>query len=571
MEKLWSKFRVGEKSALAFTVVGLLFVGVVWYYQQTLQAVLTDFRQLQGIFEVRKTLALEIEIAMAEARDAEKHFLMHRQERYVAEVERHQQSLREKLAALAAVDDQSRQTSEEIGGLLDTYQEKFRAVADAWRAMGLDENSGIQGAFREKTKRLHELSAQYNVDPLYVVLLQIRRSEKDLALRQDASYRERVRKLIVEFRQLIENSALPDEVRRKLLAELSVYTRTFEAFAASALKAGNVGGKGPFRDAAQRIEAILDDYHVPNLEVSVLQLRRREKDFLLRGDAAYPPMVAEIARTIRAQIAAATLPDADKAAFVGLLRDYQRSFLVLASQRANLVTLTHEMDAAAAQVAPLIQANVDHANQRMATRLSEITESAQSSVRLGLLVLCGAIALAILFAVAINTRIVRSVRQMAGLLDDLAYGRPTARMPAVAGGRDEINAMAQSLNALLDHRANFLDWWKASTHELSAWRELDSARTDGARDTAIAELHAASVATAQQVNSIRDRLLVHAERIAEINQRLRSAPAKVTAEDVAAIEHAAQEIATQLEILAIDDARKRPQTQVAGSAQAPAN
>jgi hypothetical protein len=87
----------------------------------------------------------------------------------------------EKVAALAAVDQQSRQTAEEMQGPLTTYEESFHAVADAWRSMGLDENSGIQGAFREKIHRLHELSAQYKVDHLHTVLLQIRRGEKDLA------------------------------------------------------------------------------------------------------------------------------------------------------------------------------------------------------------------------------------------------------------------------------------------------------------------------------------------------------------------------------------------------------
>jgi methyl-accepting chemotaxis protein len=74
--------------------------------------------------------------------------------------------------------------------------------------MGLDEDSGLQGTFREKVHRLQELAANYNVDRLYTLLLQIRRSEKDLALRQDPAYREQVRRLIAEFRQLLETAEL---------------------------------------------------------------------------------------------------------------------------------------------------------------------------------------------------------------------------------------------------------------------------------------------------------------------------------------------------------------------------
>jgi methyl-accepting chemotaxis protein len=552
VDKFSSKLRIGEKIGVGFALVGLLFVGVVWHDHRTLRSVLADYHQLQAVFEVRKSLALEIEIEMAAARDAEKSFLIHRQERFASEVDQRLQNLQGKVTALAAVDQQSRQTADELQKLLTIYGESFHAVADAWRGMGLDENSGVQGAFRQKIHRLHELSAQYNVDQLYTLLLQIRRSEKDLALRQDPAYLERVRTMIPEFRQLIERSELPDTAKQKLLGELAVYSKAFEAYAESALKATSGGGKGPFRDAAHRMEAILDAHRVPNLETSVLKLRRWEKDFLLRGGENYPSMLVETARTMRAQIAESQLPVADQALLISLLRDYQRSFLVLVSQRASIVALTREMDAAADQVAPLITANVDQANQMMAARLSEIAETSQASVRLGLIVTACALALGIFFAVFITARVVRPVRQMAGLLDDLAYGTPTDRVPTVPGGRNEINAMGESLNALLDHRATFLGWWKASMNELNARRDLDSATSEAARDEAITELRAASIAKVQQLNAIRGRLMLHARRMVDVSQRM-GAAGGIPADDAKALAHAAQGMETLLEVLAVEE------------------
>lgn len=554
MEKVWSKFRIGEKIGLGFAVVGLLFAGVVWHYHQTLKSVLDDYQQLHSVFEVRKSLALEIEIEMAAARDAEKDFLIQRQEHFAEEVDQHLQVMRAKVTALAAVDQHSRQTAEQLQRLLTTYQESFRTVAEAWRSIGLDENSGIQGAFRQKVHRLQELSAQYYVDPLYTVLLQIRRSEKDLALRRDPAYRERVRTLIQEFRQLVHASELRAAVKQKLLSELAVYARTFEPYADTALKSAEVGGgMGPFRDAAHRIEAILKAHHVPHLETNIYKLRRHEKDFLLRGDEAYATMLVEMARMIRSQIAASPLSETDKTLLASLLLDYQQGFLLLVAQRASIVTLTREVDAAARQIAPLITANVDQANQMMAARVEAIADSSRASVHLGLIAMYGALALALIFVITLTSRIVHKVRQMAGLLDDLAYGAPTARVPAVPGGRDEINAMAESLNALLEHRANFLDCWKTSMNEMIAQRELELAHSEAARDELLTELRAASIAKVQQLNAIRGRLLLHAKHIVEIHQRLRSAPGDVTTDDVQSLEHAAQGMVTLLEVLAVDN------------------
>ena len=572
MARYSSKLRIGEKLGLGFGLVGLLFVGVLWHYQQTLGAVLDDYRQLHDVFERRKSLAFEIEISMAAAREAELNFLSQRKEQFAAKVDLHLHDLRKNVALLAAVDEQSRQTAAELEALTATYEAAFRNVADAWRSMGLDENSGLQGNFRERIHRLHDLSGNYNVDRLYTALLQIRRSEKDLALRRDPMYRDRVRRLVVEFRQLVETSALQPAVREKLLAELGVYTRTFEPYADSVLRTGNPdGGKGPFRDAAQRIETLLDAHHVSNLEASVLALRRGEKDFLLRGDESYAQNVVETARSIRAQIAASTIADGDKALLTGLLRDYQRSFLVLVSRRAIIADLIGEMDAAANRVVPLIQQNVAQADQLMAGRVAEITESSQASIRRGLLVVAAAIVLATLFAVTITRTIVRPVRQMAGLLDDLAYGTPTGRVPTVVGGRDEINAMGESLNALINHRANFLEWWKASMNEATALRDLAAASTEAERDEANRELYAAEIAAVQQINAIRGRLLQHSERLVEVARRARSGSGKLSADDATALEHSARGVAVLLEALATEAKPTTADSPPVASAQANVN
>ncbi len=550
MKRLSSQLRIGEKIGLGFVVVCLLFAGVVGYHHHTLRSVIGDYKHLLAVFETRKSLALAIEIEMAAARDAEKAFLIRHQEHFARDVDDHLQTLFGKLALLAAVDDHSRQTVDQLLPLLTGYRERFHAVAEAWRSMGLDENSGVQGTFRSKIHRLHELSARYNVDRLYAALLQIRRSEKDLALRREPRYGEQLRRQVADLAQMVRGSELSAEVKAKLLDDLRKYAQGFELFAGDVLAGGNAnGGKGSFRDAAHRMEAVLKANHVPQLETSILQLRRREKDFLLRGDESYPPMVAELAREIRAQIAASAIAEADKALLTGLLRDYQRSFLVLVAQRAQIAELTRGMDAAAERVAPLLTSNSAQANQMMADRLDEISLATQASTRLAVSVMLGAGVLGALFAAAITLRIVRPLRQMAGLLDNLAYGAPTSRAAAVPGGRDEVNAMALSLNALIDHRANFIAWWKSSMNEMNAQRSLDAAGTDDERAAAVRELRALARARVEQLNAVRGRLLAQVEQIVGAAQRVQSLRSGASMDEGKNIEHAAREISTLLELV----------------------
>jgi methyl-accepting chemotaxis protein len=141
---------------------------------------------------------------------------------------------------------------------------------------------------------------------------------------------------------------------------------------------------------------------------------------------------------------------------------------------------------------------------------------------------------------------------MAGLLDDLAFGTPTARVKVYPGGRDEINAMAESVNALIDHRATFLGWWKSSMDELSARLALEGASSEEARDEAITDLRAATIARLRQLNAIRGRLLLHARSMVDVSRRI-GAAGSVRADDGKALEHATQAMETLLEVLPPDD------------------
>jgi methyl-accepting chemotaxis protein len=65
---------------------------------------------------------------------------------------------------------------------------------------------------------------------------------------------------------------------------------------------------------------------------------------------------------------------------------------------------------------------------------------------------------------------------MAGFLDQLAQEDPTDRIPTVPGARDELNAMAESVNKIADHKANMIAWWKRSVDEIEVERDILASR-----------------------------------------------------------------------------------------------
>jgi HAMP domain-containing protein/CHASE3 domain sensor protein len=550
MNRIVGQLRIGEKIGLGFALVGILYLAAIWQYHQGQNALIRDYGQLHSSFVTRVNQAFAIQTHLHQARLAEGDFLLHRREADINRVEEQARLLLEETRRLAAAPDPAG-PGKAMGQLAATYQQDFLDIAEAWIIKGLDEDSGLQGAFRRSIHELQQRSRNFNAGELYVTLLQMRRGEKDLLLRGEEEYVARVQTLIEQFRHLVQEAEFYPEVRQALLDELAVYATTFQDYARGVLAGDEIaGGKGPFRDSGHRLEAILSAHYVPGLETAILEMRRREKDYLLRGDHAYIRQVQDIAALIRGQIGTAAIAAEDQAQLGALLANYERDFLALVAQNDLIAGLTLGMDKAARDMEPLARQNLAQADQAMVEESARLVVATQRQGRINLLVVLGAVVLGILFAFFLTRRIVRPVQEMAGLLNRLTHESPSERIATLAGSRDEINAMAQSLNTLADHRTRFVQWWKAAMREATALRKLHQAAGEDSRDQALEDLRQAALAQVQQLNGMRSQLLKQADHIEQGCQRLRQTLPGTPAPEVGQLEDSAKTIRTLLEVTA---------------------
>lgn len=552
MTRLATRLRVGEKIGLGFGLVGLILLGVIGYYDLNLRGVTTDFTKLSEVVGARLVKAFEIESRLAAMRGAQERFILTRDPAYAEETRSQAEQLLERAGALAAIDEESRLTAAAIQARTNEFIARFDAIVAAWETKGLDEVSGLQGAFRRAVHELQERSRDYQVDRPYLLLLQVRRGEKDLALRREAEYQTKVETLLDELAATVAASELPESVQEQLAGELETYRSAFTLYAERILAGEDpAGGKGEFRDAAHRFESILNAHYVPFIETLILEMRRREKDYLLRGEeATYVPMVQQLAAGIRGQIQDSLISPADKAVLAGLLETYEHDFLALVEQDRLIAALTLEMDAARALITPLVETNLERAHERMAETSALISATSAERARLSLMIALGAALLSVLLAVMIITRIVRPVRTMAGLLEELTHRNPSERIAVDPAGRDEINAMGIALNTLADHRANFYHWWRSSMQEAIALRDLNTGTTSAEQTEAVAELRTALLAQLQQLNAINGQMQQHAQTIEELAEQVgHEQRGRLTPDDAKALRTAAAEIASLLSVI----------------------
>ena len=118
------------------------------------------------------------------------------------------------------------------------------------------------------------------------------------------------------------------------------------------------GGKGAFRQAAHRIEAILKNHHVSGLANNILQLRRREKDYLLRDDKQYVDMALQELNRIHTIVETSAIAADQQSHFLSLLKNYRRDFIALAEQNDLITRLTEDGYRALSEITVLIQENI---------------------------------------------------------------------------------------------------------------------------------------------------------------------------------------------------------------------
>lgn len=563
MGAISSNLRIGEKIGFGFGLVGLVFLIVIWQYHGTLQQSLGDYQLLHNVFVAKKVHMLEIESSMRSARQAEKEFLLYRSEDVAGEVDRELQQALLRVADLGKIDSGSAEIANQISELLGIYQHRFESTVSAWRLKGLDHNSGLQGTFRNAAHELEAMAGHFKVDHLYLQLLQIRRGEKDLGLRREQQYLTQVLDLIQEMERKIAVSQLEEGVKTQLFHEIETYRDTFETYARAALGSADIhGGKGPFREAAHRIEAILKQHHVPELASEILQLRRHEKDYLLRYDKKYVDLALRELDRIRMQIEPSAISSEQKELFQQLLNNYRRDFLALVEQNGQIERMTGEMQRAVSEITQLVKENVVTANQVMERMQSEILISSQQKERFMLWSVTVASILGILFAVSITLRIVRPLRSMTGMLDRLAYEEHTERLLTHPGARDEVNAMAISVNTMADNRSRFITWWESSMREAEACKNmelvLDKAAEDPEREEAERQFRDALSARHellyQQYHKLHDLNGAILEKAKAMQLEGHSGQTYI---DIIAIRYSSRSMQNLLEMIAFQDNQER--------------
>jgi methyl-accepting chemotaxis protein len=232
-------------------VVSLTAIVAMFGLQRYMAAVQTEL-------SMASTNIIEVEKQILELRKEEKDFFSRLDMKYVAN---HKQIVKNTFELIQQVEGilHSRgintQRFDNLEQSLARYQNLFSSIVELQTEIGLTPTSGLYGQLRTAVHSVEQELAKYNQDSIAVVMLQLRRNEKDFMLRRDIKYVEKFDKNIDKFVQILTRSSLNAEIIQQLEQKIKQYQQDFKLLVAKAQQFGLTANEGKMADLRAIIQA----------------------------------------------------------------------------------------------------------------------------------------------------------------------------------------------------------------------------------------------------------------------------------------------------------------------------
>ncbi|WP_026377433.1 HAMP domain-containing methyl-accepting chemotaxis protein [Aestuariibacter salexigens] len=295
------------------------------------------------------------------------------------------------------------------------------------------------------------------LEQLNANMLMLRRNEKDFLARNDMKYVERlannvgitrdnVQKLSDQFMDFgIERDSLT-----AFLSQIDKYHDEFKRLVAFQQEIGlhpKDGLYGGLRTAVHDVEASLEQLNNYKLLTHMLQLRRNEKDFMLRLDLKYLDTFDANISDFMSAIESENFSPAVANRIVDSLTQYQNRFRSLVEKQQQ-IGLTPE-DGVRGEMRSTI-----HQTETALATLQEIGLSSLQSARnsafiFGICLFAATIAIIVLLVWLVTQSILTPLTHMGGVVRQIRENNDLT-LRITPQGKDEIASLAGFLNVLLD-------------------------------------------------------------------------------------------------------------------------
>jgi methyl-accepting chemotaxis protein len=254
-------------AVIMIAVAALVFVGI------------GNQEQKQKVMDgavVTNDLVTSIKIGMLQARRHEKDFFLRNDDKHAG---LQKQVVGQVLATVADLtrllgheDDQA--SARALGEMISRYSQQFNEVVALRQQVGLNETAGLTGRLRTAVHAIEAALKGADEPQLQILMLTLRRHEKDFLARKDQKYVEEFTKAVDQFSAALTKAALATATQTDMRAKLADYRDSFMALAGATAEAATATKKmsdlyAALEPVQEKLETALDqDYQAAKADIT---------------------------------------------------------------------------------------------------------------------------------------------------------------------------------------------------------------------------------------------------------------------------------------------------------------
>ncbi len=287
-------------------------------------------------------------------------------------------------------------------------------------------------------------------------VLILRKNEKDFIARKDLKYVElhkqshmAIDSIVPELEKVFKEYEVSTASLESFDRNLNQYQAAFSEVVQLQQEIGltpKTGLYGTLRAAVHNVETLLKEFDQPALEAAMLQLRRNEKDFMLRRELSYVETFDTNIGKFNDKLRASSIDIDTQRKIEELITQYQKDFKSLINKEQQL-GLT-ENDGTMARVLAANQQTESSTSDLKNLALKAIDDAESSSVNVGITVFIFIALLLSIITYLIIRSIIAPVERITQIISRIEVSKDLT-LRCDASTQDELGEIAQHFNSMV--------------------------------------------------------------------------------------------------------------------------
>ncbi|WP_372858835.1 methyl-accepting chemotaxis protein [Pseudoalteromonas sp.] len=203
---------------------------------------------------------------------------------------------------------------------------------------------------------------------------------------------------------------------------------------------------GELREAVHSIEMLLDEQNNYQLLTTMLQLRRAEKDFMLRLDTKYLDRFNKLVVELKQQVSTADLPNQTRSQLASLMSNYQGKFTALVEAQ---VALGVDLNSGAlGKMRISVEKSDEVVSYITAVTKEQVSETAQQAQFLAIIIFVIASIIVMALVYLTSRSIIQPIERVYHAIDEIRRNNDLSLF-IEHKGKDEVTRMTIDFNSLI--------------------------------------------------------------------------------------------------------------------------